>query len=110
MEEKAKKAHKKKRKMKNQRVLSFVSLIVSFCLFTASVYFLFKTVNEVYTMVVLQQEIQVSEEVLQQLRDETTELSNQKTKLEDPKYVTRYARGQYLVTKEGEKVFYLPSK
>lgn len=112
MEEKVKQKNKnrKKKKLKNSRLLSFVSLILSICLFTASAYFMFRTAMEVYTMVVLKKEIAVSEEVLRVLEKETEELKNEKTKLENPKYVTRYARGQYLLTKDGEKVFYLPSK
>lgn len=112
MEEKVKANQKtrKKKKLKNTRILSFFSLILSVCLFAASAYFMYRTASEVYTMVVLQKEISVSEEVLRVLEQETAELKNEKTKLEDPKYVTRYARGQYLLTKDGEKVFYLPSK
>lgn len=112
MEEKVKATSKqrKKKKLKNTRLLSFFSLMVSICLFAASAYFMYRTASEVYTMVVLQKEISVSEEVLRVLEQETAELKNEKTKLEDPKYVTRYARGQYLLTKDGEKVFYLPSK
>ena len=68
------------------------------------------TAREVYTMVMLKEEIAVSEELLKVLQEETEQLENEKAKLEDPKYVTRYARGQYLLTKDGEKVFYLPSK
>lgn len=112
MEEKVKTNQKtrKKKKLKNTRLLSFFSLILSVCMFAASAYFMYRTASEVYTMVVLQKEISVSEEVLRVLEQETAELKNEKTKLEDPKYVTRYARGQYLLTKDGEKVFYLPSK
>lgn len=101
---------KKKRKVKNTRVLSFFSLVTSICFFVASGYFLYRTSTEVYTMITLQQEIAVNEELLASLQQETEELQNDKTKLEDPKYVTRYARGQYLLTKDGEKIFYLPSK
>lgn len=112
MEEKGKKKTtvRRKKKLKNTRLLSFFSLILSICLFAVSAYFMYRTATEIYTMVVLQKEIAVSEEVLRVLEQETEELKNEKTKLEDPKYVTRYARGQYLLTKDGEKVFYLPSK
>ncbi len=103
-------ATKKKRKVKNTRVLSFFSLVVSCCFFAASAYFLYRTSTEVYTMISLRQEIAVNQELLDSLQAETEELENEKTKLNDPKYVTRYARGQYLLTKDGEKIFYLPSK
>ena len=32
-----------------------------------------------------------------------------KAKLEDPEYVKSYARGTYMLSKEGEQIFYLPS-
>lgn len=101
---------KKKRKVKNTRILSFFSLVASICFLLASAYFLYRTSSEVYTMITLRQEVSVNEELLASLQQETEELSNEKIKLEDPKYVTRYARGQYLLTKDGEKIFYLPSK
>ena len=100
----------KKRKLKHSKAFGTVSLFLSVCLFIASAYFMYCTAKEVYTMVLLQEEIAVSEEMLKVLQQETEELYNEKAKLEDPKYVTRYARGQYLLTKDGEKVFYLPSK
>ena len=100
----------KKRKFKNSKALSTLSLFLSVCLFAASAYFMYCTAREVYTMVMLKEEIAVSEELLKVLQEETEQLANEKAKLEDPKYVTRYARGQYLLTKDGEKVFYLPSK
>ena len=31
------------------------------------------------------------------------------SKLEDPEYVKSYARGEYMLSKEGEQIFYLPS-
>ena len=48
---------KKKRKVKNTRILSFFSLVTSLCFFVASGYFLYRTSTEVYTMISLKQEI-----------------------------------------------------
>lgn len=101
---------RKKRKKSNKRAIGFASFVLSMFFFAASSYFLYQTAIEVYTMVTLKKEIKVSEDILQVLIEETEKLSIEKEKLEDPKYVKRYARGQYLLTKEGEKIFYLPGK
>ena len=107
---KKKKKIKKISKKSNKHALGLASFVLSLCFFAASAYFLYQTGREVYTMVSLKKEIKVSEDVLKVLQEETEILSSEKEKLEDPKYVKRYARGQYLLTKDGEKIFYLPSK
>ena len=43
------------------------------------------------------------------LEEENASLVAQKTKLEDPNYIETYARGEYMFSKDDEKVFYLPS-
>ena len=43
------------------------------------------------------------------LQDENAALYTTKNKLEDPNYVTTFARGEYMFSKGDEKVFYLPS-
>ena len=42
------------------------------------------------------------------LEQENTSLNEQKTKLLDPEYVKSYARANYMLTKEGEQIYYLP--
>ena len=43
------------------------------------------------------------------LKQETELLVNERDKLQDPNYVENYARGQYLITKEGEAIYHLPA-
>jgi len=50
------------------------------------------------------------EKELELLLEENENLSDTKSKLEDENYVQTYARGEYMFSKEDEKVFYLPSK
>ncbi|MBR0213930.1 MAG: septum formation initiator family protein, partial [Solobacterium sp.] len=33
-----------------------------------------------------------------------------RAKLEDPDYIQSYARGNYMLSKDGEQIFYLPEK
>ena len=44
------------------------------------------------------------------LEQENSDLLATKNKLEDPNYVTTYARGEYMFSKGDEKLFRLPSK
>ena len=39
---------------------------------------------------------------------ENERLVSEKEKLMDPDYVQSYARGNYMLTKDGEQIFYLP--
>jgi cell division protein DivIC len=44
------------------------------------------------------------------LEQENTLLEEQKTKLLDPEYVKSYARANYMLTKDGEQIYYLPQE
>lgn len=65
--------------------------------------------KQVLEMVELQNQKALVEEELQKLKDENESLNSTKTKLEDPNYIQTYARGEYMFSKNDEKVFYLPS-
>lgn len=45
---------------------------------------------------------------LQEVEDQNKYLNNEKQKLQDPDYVENYARGNYMLSKDGEQIFYLP--
>lgn len=62
------------------------------------------------TTMKLKKEISNSEAQITNLENQSKELASEKTNLEDPEYVKRYARGRYMVSKPGEQVFKLPSK
>ena len=57
----------------------------------------------------LQKQLQEVKTELEIITEENTLLTSKKDKLEDPNYVQSYARGNYMLSKEGEQVFYLPS-
>ena len=50
------------------------------------------------------------EEQMNILESENDFLTEQKDKLNDPEYVKNYARFGYMLSKEGEQIFYLPEK
>ncbi|MBR5003921.1 MAG: septum formation initiator family protein [Erysipelotrichaceae bacterium] len=47
---------------------------------------------------------------LETIQAENEQLTSQQEKLQDPNYVQSYARGNYMLSKEGEQIFYLPSE
>ena len=51
----------------------------------------------------------IDEKDIKKLREENASLVSKKGKLEDPNYVQTYARGNYMFSKDGEQIFYLPS-
>ncbi len=70
---------------------------------------IYGVVKEVYNTVQLRNHLSEVETELNNITAENKRLTTQKEKLEDPDYVQAFARSNYLVSKEGEKVFYLPS-
>lgn len=92
----------KKRKIKTR------SLIVSGLMLAISFMLLKPVVEEVLDTVQLSRSIKEVETQLQVLEAENGTLSEQKAKLQDPEYVKSYARATYMLTKEGEQIYYLP--
>jgi len=86
-----------------------LSIIISVLLFVGAGYFLYKSFTEIWTSYQLTKELQTAQSLLAEIQDENQYLTEQKTKLEDPEYVKSYARGTYMLSKEGEQIFYLPS-
>ena len=84
------------------KLVSIVLIVIAIVIFT-------KVGKQVYTMYSLKKQAKVVEEELVKLQDENAALVSTKNKLEDPNYVTTYARGEYMFSKGDEKVFYLPS-
>ncbi len=99
---KKKPVRKKKRKM--------TPLLKVFCLvlIAASVYMLVGVGREIMTTISLQQQLTEVQTQLQKVQDENDYLNDEKTKLQDPDYVENYARGKYMLSKEGEQIFHLP--
>ncbi len=74
-----------------------------------SIFLLYGVGKEINSMLKLKKQKQLVEVEVKKLEEENVSLISQKNKLEDPNYVQTYARGNYMFTKEGEQVFYLPS-
>lgn len=98
-------AKKQVKKKKNSIAPKIIGII---CLLIALVFFA-NVGKEVISMVALQKEQKAVAEELKMLENEHIELEQTKEKLEDPNYVTTYARGEYMFSKGDEKLFRLPS-
>jgi len=97
------------KKSKKKKQSSIMSKIVSIFLIAMSILVLSNVLRRLYHMFSLQQQAQVVAQELELLRLENASLTSTKEKLEDPEYVQTYARGEYMFSKDDEKVFYLPS-
>ena len=95
-----------KKKKLNKKV---VTQLVSIVLIVAAIVIFANVGKQVYQMYSLQKQADLVEKELTSLQDENASLVSTKNKLEDPNYVTTYARGEYMFSKGDEKVFYLPS-
>ena len=98
-----KKVVKKKRTPKRM-IIRLFSLVA----FVISGYLLYGVAKEVMTTVELKNQLEVVENELAVIKEENAQLTSQRDKLENPDYVQSYARGNYMLSKEGEQIFYLP--
>jgi cell division protein DivIC len=96
-----------KKKPAKKKMTPFLKL-VCFVLIGVSVYLLYRVFLEVYTTISLKRQLAVVEEKYQEVLDENEYLTRERAKLEDPDYVASYARGNYLLSKDDEQIFYLP--
>ena len=97
-------------KRKKKRKLTPVVKLICFVIIGLSFYLIYLSFNEFVTMIELKSDLADVQEQLQQVQDENTYLTSQRDKLQDPDYVQSYARGNYMLTKEGENIYYLPGK
>ncbi|MDY5251206.1 MAG: septum formation initiator family protein [Erysipelotrichaceae bacterium] len=98
-----------KRVMKKKKKLTPVVKLICISLIGVSVYLFYLSFKEIFTMTELKESVAQAEKRLQEVTDENTYLVSQRDKLEDPDYVQSYARSNYMLTKEGENIYYLPS-
>ncbi|MCI8849937.1 MAG: septum formation initiator family protein [Erysipelotrichaceae bacterium] len=97
---KRKSGSKKKRYNPMKKFFSVFLVMVGCC-------FTYMSAKEIITMMQLQQEIKQTEAEIEALKTEQTRLEDQKEKFSDEEYVKRYARGKFLLSKEGETLYKL---
>ncbi len=99
---------RRKKVRKTRKMTPFVAFLC-FAVIGFSAWLIYGVIEEVNTTVQLQRNLKEAGEKLLEIEEENTFLISQREKLEDPAYVQNYARGNYMLTKEGEQIFYLPS-
>ena len=99
MEKQVKK--KKRRKLNKRTIVKLISIV----LLVVSITMLFGVGKEVISVINLKNEEAQVQEQLAILEQENADLMQTKAKLEDPNYVTTYARGEYMFSKGDEKLF-----
>jgi cell division protein DivIC len=82
--------------------------LVCIVLIGISIYLLYSVGREVMTTLELRRQLAEVEEKLEKVQLENERLNKEKEKLQDPDYVQSYARGNYMLSKDGEQIFYLP--
>ena len=93
-------AKKKKMSKQAKRRLTILTPIV----FLALSYLLFTIGSNMIEMYKLQKEERELKEELKELKGDSEDLKTEITKLQDKDYIARYARENYLYTKDGEYV------
>lgn len=91
-----------------RRKALFFKVIFVFVLVVAIV-LIFGTVSELLSTHKLRKQHEAVTKELEEIQKINASLTNQKEKLSDPNYIQTYARGNYMFSKEGEQIFYLPS-
>lgn len=99
------KSNKRQPKKKMKPMASLGMLIV----YGVSAYLIYVSSTLIYQMFTLQQQIKSTQSELTSIQNENDYLTAQRDKLKDPNYVQEYARGNYMMSKDGETIFYLPS-
>ena len=97
----AKKKSSKRKMTPLLRLFCYIVIIISGLLF-------WRVFDEVYTTLTLKKQLAEVQEKYQEVQDENAYPTSEREKLVDPDYVASYARGTYLLSKDGEQIFYLP--
>lgn len=104
-----KKVVRKIKKPRKKKLRPVVKLLC-FGVIAFSCWLIYGVIDEIGTTFTLKQQLAETKVKLEEVKDENQYLLDQKNKLSDPNYVQSYARGNYMLTKDGEKIYYLPSK
>lgn len=91
---------KKKGKVKHP-VKQFFTIFI----LIISTFLTYVSIKEVVTTVQLSKDLKQSQNEIKKLKETQAQLQEQKEKFQNPDYVKYYARGKYLLSKEGETIY-----
>lgn len=92
---------------KRKKKLRIGNLFISIVVVMISGYFIYIAMQDILLNIDLTAKVNNSKKQIEQLEAENQQLVNQKTKLQDPEYVKSYARGAYMMSKNGEQIFHI---
>ena len=87
--------------------LKLGNILISLIVFGISGVLIFNAVKDILLTLDLTSQVKVSQKQIEKLEAENLQLVNQKNKLLDPEYVKSYARGAYMLSKNGEQIFHI---
>ncbi len=97
------------RKKKKSPLATVFTVVLSLLMLAGTGYFLWQISREVETTFTLLTDINDAKKELAELQAEQEHLMQQKEQLLDENYVKIWARGEYLITQEGEEIYKLPA-
>jgi len=95
-------------KKKKKGPSRFVRILISLVLLAGTVFMAMEIFKETAITYTLTADIMDAEQQIRNLERERQNLINQKEKLEDENYIRNYARGEFMITRDGEQIFHLP--
>lgn len=103
---------KKEKKVTHRKKMSrrIMAGVLSVLMISAIGYFVWQISKEVETTFTLLTDINEAKKELEDLKAEQQNLTQQKEQLLDDNYVKTWARGEFLITKEGEEIYRLPAQ
>lgn len=92
---------------KKTKKLKLGNILISLIVLGVSGVLLYNAAKDILLTLDLTSQVKVSQQQIEQLEEENLQLTNQKNKLLDPEYVKSYARGAYMLSKNGEQIFHI---
>jgi len=92
---------------KKAKRLRIGNILITVAILVVSTYFLVQAGKEILSTLQLTSQVKDSQKQIEALEEENKQLINQKNKLQDPEYVKNYARGAYMLSKNGEQIFHI---
>lgn len=84
--------------------------IVMVAMFISSIFFLMDIYQEIIITLDLRKQLDLIEERYNIILQENEALRDQKGRLNDPDYVKNFARAGFMLSREGEQIFFLPQR
>ncbi|MDE6476375.1 MAG: septum formation initiator family protein [Erysipelotrichaceae bacterium] len=103
-------AASEKRNQRKEKKRSPLKKMISVAVIMVACFLTYSAGEELMTTLQLHKDIQETQAEIDALKEKQAELETEKSNLEDPEYVKRYARGKYMLSKDGEQVLKLPAK